>query len=80
MRIGVLLRRKEMPMAVGSVKGFLWQETSFHHVLRVNQATGMWGANNLIFTFAKVLPSFVSLKDNHKHSNTTKGWSHKGGK
>ena len=73
MRIGVRLRRKEMPMTVGSMKGFLWQETSFHHVLRVNQATGMWGVKNRIFAFAKVPPSFVSLKDNHKSSDTTKG-------
>ena len=62
-----------MPMTAGSVKGCLRQETSFHHVLRANLATGMWGVKNRIFTFAKVPPPFVSLKDNHKHSDTTKG-------
>ena len=62
-----------MLVTVESMKGFLRQETSFHHVLRVGQATGMWGVRNRIFTFAKVPPSFVSLKNTHKHSNTTVG-------
>ena len=73
MQIGVRHRKEEMLVTVGSMKGFLCQETSFHHVLRVDQATGMWGVRNRILTFAKVPPSFVSLKDNHKHSDTTMG-------
>ena len=73
MWMGVILRRGEMPITVGAATGFLWQETSFQHVLRAIQATEVWGEENRIFTCPIVPPSFILHKGKHKHPENTKG-------